>query len=217
MSGRSVLSSNDTNQNTISNSNDFVNYVSGFGKNSNHLAIGLIAFEVFDVYTDIAYAVELIYRGQGFQLLFDIFLSSIVITMFFNIIVVILFLKTEFRDNQLFTTWFYEHSSIITGFIVLCTFTDINLITTVFTSQLFGYEVFYSPISLRMVNMIQISSIATIFIQHLPQLIVQIIVIFIKSSHYDSIVVATLLVSGIDIIYIAVKGLVWMVLHLQTQ
>ena len=100
---------------------------------------------------------------------------------------------------------------------MLCTLTDINLITTVFTSQLFGHSLFYSPISLNMVNMIQISSMVTIFIQHLPQLVVQIIVIFVKSSYYDSIVVATLLVSGIDIVYLAVKALVWIVLHVQTQ
>ena len=117
----------------------------------------------------------------------------------------------------MFTNWFYEHNGSIVALLVLFALTDVNMLTTVFTSQIFGRATFYSPMSIVSINIIQISNIFSIFIEHLPQMVVQIIVIFVKLNEFNSIVIATFVVSGIDIIFLIVKGMVWMALHAQTK
>ena len=187
-----------------------VDYVRGYGKNSNHFVIFFVLFEIFDLYTDVAYLFELVY--DEYTLLSQLFAISLIVTIIFNIGVVIVFLRNEFSSNALFTNWFYEHNGIIAGLIVLFTLTDINMIATVFTSQIFGHSIFYSPISLNNVNSIQVSNMIVLLIQHLPQMIIQIIVIFEKLKKYNPVVIATLIVTGLDIMYIAIKAIMWIVL-----
>ena len=91
------------------------------------------------------------------------------------------------------------------------------MITTVFTSQIFAHSIFYSPMSIMSINILQIANLITIMVEHLPQLIVQIIVIFIKLKKYNSIVIATLIVTAIDIIFMTVKAIVWITLHFHTK
>ena len=64
------------------------------------------------------------------------------------------------------------------------------MITTVFTSQIFGHCIFYSPISLNNINIVQISNIIVLPIQHIQQIMIQIIVIFVKLKKFNQIVIA---------------------------
>ena len=193
----------------------FVDYINGFGKNANHWVILFVAFELYDIFTDIAYLFELKYHG--FNDLFILFVCSIILTIIFNICIDIFFLTSEFKNNNSLTRWFYEYNGVITSIIMLLTLTDANMITTVFTSQIFGHGAFYCPVSLKSVNMMQISNIFTIFLQHIPQFTIQIIAIFERLKTYNSIVMSTLIVSAIDIIFGVVKAMVWLVLHVQTK
>ena len=204
--------------------NRFVNYVSGFGKNANHFAIFLIGLGIFDVYTDIAYLFDLFY--SEYYLLFSTFIGSMCLAIIFNVAAIIYFIKNEFKRNQLFTNWFYEYNGIIMIFVVLFTLTDANLIATVFTSQIFGHSAFYSPMSIISINIIQMSNVVSICIEHIPQLIVQLIAITGNAynskdddddNEFNSIVVAALVVSGIDIFFLTVKAIVWVALHVQTR
>ena len=52
----------------------------------------------------------------------------------------------------------------------------------------FGHTIFYSPMSIVSINIIQISNLASIIIEHLPQMIAQIIVIFVKLKKFNSLV-----------------------------
>ena len=197
------------------NSNQFVNYTRGYGKNANHFAVLFVLLEIFDLYTDIAYLFEL--SNDKYNDLFVVFLISMCLTIAFNFLSIFMFVHKEFSTNQLFVNWFYEHNGIIIGLMVLFTLTDVNMITTVFTSQIFGYSIFYSPISINSIKIVQISNFISLFIEHIPQMIVQIIVIFVKSKRFNSIVAATLVVSGIDTIFLLVKAVVWMTLHYHTR
>ena len=54
--------------------------------------------------------------------------------------------------------------------------------------------------------------LSSIIIEHLPQLIVELIVIFIKLDHISTVAFIALIVSLIDIIYIIVKAFIWTML-----
>ena len=199
----------------------YVNYIIGFGKSANHIAIIFVFIEIYDVYTDISYLIELIVNKYYLQ--FEIFLSSIIATIIINIIISLFWLKYEFENNSKFTNWFYEKSGMISFLLILFLLTDLSLIINVFTSQIFGNLLFYSPISMNGIKLLNISLIILMFIEHLPQLIVQIQVIFAynlsHSSHENDtrlnltiIQIASLTVGLIDIIFVTVKALIWLIL-----
>ena len=189
-----------------------VNYVSGFGKHSSHLAIGLIALELYDVFIDIAFVINV--DRLGFKMSFYIFLTSLIVSIIFNIVIVVKFLRNEFNTNPKFLTWFYERSTVITLLISLFTITgDVGMIVTVFTSQIFGNMIFYSPMRLDNVNMVRAYNFISILIEHIPQLAVQVYVIFYQSSQFSSIVVASLIVSIIDVLFGFIQALLWILVH----
>lgn len=201
--------------------------MSGFGRYVSHLVIFVIALEIYDVYTDITYmlALKLTYRAD---ILFYIFGASLIIAWIWNLIVLIVFLRGEFkydyRDNKnnnknrsgsnnnsnlTFTNWFYEHNTIIGAFMVLFLLTDITMVTSVFTSQIFGKPVFYAPMSINGIQMIKISSLFSILFEHIPQFLVQIDVIFYQTDESISInQFATIIVTIIDIVFVVLNGIV---------
>ena len=90
--------SND-NKNTKNNNNSkYVNYIIGFGKRANHLAIIFVFIEIYDVYTDISHLIGLIVKEYHFQ--FEIFLASIIVTIFIDIIIALFWLKYELKIMQ---------------------------------------------------------------------------------------------------------------------
>lgn len=204
-----------------------VNYRRGFGKNASHLVIGFIFFEIYDVFTDIAYLIE--QYSNEYYLSFYVFLISIICTIIINTIIVSLWLKHEFsnatktnsnfRGRNKFQEWFYEHSGVISFLLLIFLLSDVSIISNVFTSQIFGLSLFYSPMSIYGVNMLNISTVFSIFVEHLPQLIIQIYAIKQEHSYDDLTVITmgTLIVSCIDVLFIAAKGLFWFILHKTIQ
>ena len=191
----------------------------GFGKYTyfGHLAILFILFEIYDVYTDIAYLVQLFANDIDHYYPFYIFMSSLILTIVFNVFIVGYWLKYEFAKNIKFRNWYYEASGIITSLLLLFVLTDITLIINVFTSQIFGNEAFYSPISHSGITMLNISTIVSIVIEHLPQLFVQIYVLSTSDNHnsFDltAIGFATLIVSGLDILKTGLRAFIWFILY----
>ena len=121
------------------------------------------------------------------------------------------FLRNEFSIKKHFKIWFEEHSGPATILLSLFVFTDASLIVSAFTGQIFGKSIFHSPISRKGVTFVQTWTIVSLFIEHSPQLAVQCYYILDKSHHFNSIIFFTLMVSCIDIIFIAVKRTSWII------
>ena len=149
------------------NTDNSVDYVSGYRKNANHLVIGFILLEIFDLYTDVSYLIYL--RAYKFNqyTMFYIFLLSMVLSVLFNVVVVWYFLNKEFENKQ-FKQWYDEKMGIVLLLVFLFIFTDASMIANVFTSQIFGFALFFAPMSLKGINRVQIATIVSIFIEHAP-------------------------------------------------
>ena len=211
----SINNNNINDDNTINEDYLYVNYNSGYGKNVNHLVIVMIFFQIYDIYTDISYL--FIQYAQEYYYSFYIFLSSMIVTIVINIIIVSIWLKYELSINVKFRKWFYEHVGIISSLLVILIFSDASLICSLFTSQIFGHLAFYSPISINAVNKLNLSAILSIFFEHLPQISIQIYNIRFSNRHDGNfnitvIAIGTLIVTCIDTIVITVKGLFWLLL-----
>ena len=94
-----------------------------------------------------------------------------------------------------------------------CLVTDVVLVVSLFTSQIFGHILFYAPFDLKAVKTMKIGSLISIFVEHLPQLIVQCFVLwFSKSeSQWSTISITSLCVSLIDTFTSGVKIIMWLV------
>ena len=188
-----------------------VDYVSGYGKNASHLAILFILFQIFDLYTDVSYLVYLAAYNFNQYKMFYIFLSSMVLSIFANVVVAWYFLNHELENKQ-FKQWYDEKMGIVLSLVFLFVFTDVSMITTVFTSQIFGLTLFFAPMSLKGINMVQIATIVSIFIEHVPQLYVQFYIIFADDMGDFSVVqMGTLIVSCFDILFSFFKAGTWIV------
>lgn len=86
------------------------------------------------------------------------------------------------------------------------------MINTLFTSQIFGLSIFYAPLSMKSVQIMQSSSIICVLIDHLPQLIVQCLRLF-KWKKITQIMIASLIVSLVDIIFIIFKAISWIIIY----
>ena len=191
-----------------SDNGSVLSYASGFGKSSNHVVIFQMGFEIYDVFTDVAYLIELL--SSEYFISFSIFLSSMGITLIINIGLLIFFVKNAFQNSR-FQLWFFDHSGAIILLMFLCLLTDASMVVSLFTSQIFGNLVFYSPMSLRDIKTIKTAALLSIFIEHLPQLLVQCYVLLVESKQFTSIMIASLVVSGIDTLFITVKICIWFV------
>ena len=197
---------------------NIINYIEGFGSSASHSVIFQILFECFDVFSDIAYLIQLLtYSQQNSNNVyyFVIFVSSMLLTLFANSLLLFAFiLREEFRLNKQFQMWFYGHSGMITCLMFLCLLTDLNMFTNLFTSQIFGKNIFYAPLTIRLIEKINIVSpfIALVF-EHAPQLFVQFMVIWthVNGHQVSDITIVSLIVSIIDLLFIAIKLLVWIV------
>ena len=105
--------------------------------------------------------------------------------------------------------WYDENVGQILIIICLLILTDISIITTIFTSQIFGLTLFYSPMSLKGINMINIASIISLFIEHIPQFITQFYVVFYKNQYFSTITMCALIVSCIDIVFAILRVAAW--------
>ena len=182
-----------------------VSYVSGFAKTSSHFVIGEMLFEIYDVFTDIAYLIEL-YNNDNI-IAFCIFLTSICITLILNGILLILFFKNSFQ-NWKFRKWFWEYNGIIISLLCFSLLTDACIVVSLFTSQIFGHLVFYSPLDLKDIKQMKISAFLSVFAEHLPQLSVVCYILFFQSST-TTIGIASFIVSGIDLFVTIFKMIVW--------
>ena len=191
------------------NVNQLVDYKYGFGRNASHLVIFQFALEIYDIYTDIVYSIEL--AENQFILTFQIFIVSIIATFCVNVIILIHFWTREWKNNISFRQWFYQRSAIITAICFVCVLTDIGLITSLFTSHIFGHSIFYSPMSMDAIKTIQVSSLIGLLIEHLPQLLVEFYVIIYQYKHFSNIQIAALIVSLLDVGLILTKSIIWCV------
>ena len=186
-----------------------VNYVSGFGQNASHLVLLKTTLEMYDVFTDLSYLIFLI--SNGYWVSFEIFVTSMILTIFMNACFVIHFIKHEFSHNIKFRQWFWQNSSgVIICILFFSILTDGSMTISSLTSQIFGHLVFYSPISMKSITTMNIASILSIFVEHIPQLFVQFYVIFVESADtFTQVVFASLLVSCVDICFIIVNIAIW--------
>ena len=99
------------------NNSTVASYVRGFAKNASHLVILHIIFEMYDVFTDVSYLIEL-YHDQLYKY-FYIFLTSMIMTIVINAGLLILFVKNSFK-NYKFEKWFWTNSGIIIFLMCFC-------------------------------------------------------------------------------------------------
>ena len=202
--------------NNNNNSKSIMTYVSGFGHKASHLVIMQLSFEVYDVFVDISYLLEL-YHNSLFEYFF-LFVSSCIFTLVVNSIVLLYFLNNSFKYNKLFEQWFWNHSAIIISLMIFCLFTDVGMIVSLFTSQIFGHLIFYAPLNLHDIKTMKSASILSIFIEHLPQLIVQCLVYFNQSqSSWSTISITSLCVTCIDTFIACIKIVIWFVIMRQMK
>ena len=181
-------------------------FVDKYGYATSDFVIGLICFEIYDLFTDIAYLIEL--KSYQYNVMFGIFISSMGVTIIFNTIIVIYFFKNEFLNiNGEFKQWYDKRSGSVLLLTCLFVLTDVSGVTTAFTSQIFGLSLFYSPMSVEGVNMVQIVSLISIFVEHIPQLLTQFYVIFYESKYFSAITMCALIVGCIDIIFGTIKAI----------
>ena len=180
----------------------------GINSGNHTVAVVAIAFEIFDLYTDIAYVYELI--SYGVSTLTVAFICSLVIALLLNSIIALYLIRSEMNNNSMFAAWFYSNFNTITAIIVLLLFTDIGLFITIFTSQLFGDTIFYCPLSIHGTNIIQRAAIFSVLFEHLPQFIVQICVYSFELNTFTIISFAALTVNVIDMIFDCAKAFIWM-------
>ena len=89
----------------------------------------------------------------------------------------------------------------------------IAIVLVLFTSQIFGNLIFYAPFSLIDIKTMKNAALISICIEHLPQLIVQCLVLFVvKMQTWTTIAIATLCVSIIDTFVSVVKIFIWFVI-----
>ena len=99
-----------------------------------------------------------------------------------------------------------------------CLLTDACIVVTLFTSQIFGHLIFYSPLNINNIKQIKISAFLSIFIEHLPQLgVVVYVIFFVPHSEVSTIDIASLIVSIIDLFVTIFKTFVWLVATKQMQ
>ena len=70
-----------------------------------------MSFEIYDVFIDISYLLELYHNNLSQY--FVSFLSSCIFTLIVNSIILLYFLKNSFKYNKVFEEWFWNHSAII--------------------------------------------------------------------------------------------------------
>ena len=198
------------------NNSNIMTYLKGFGHKASHLVIVQVIFEIYDVFVDISYLLEL-YHNNLLQY-FVIFLSSCILTLVINSIILLYFLKNSFQYNKLFEQWFWNHSAIIISLMIFCLFTDVGMIISLFTSQIFGHLIFYAPLKFNDIKTMKSSLILSIFIEHLPQLIVQCLVFFNQSqSSWTTISITSLGVTCIDTFITCIKIVIWFVIMKQIK
>ena len=192
---------------------EIVNYQTGFGTKVRHQTIALIALAIFDVYTDAAYCYTLIYNGYVGE--FYGFLGCMIIAWVLNFLLVTMIWNNEFRTNRAFVNWFYRHNGIFMGWLRLLSFTDISLLSTVFTSKIFGNHLFQAPFTMKSIAKLKVSCIVSIFLENIPQFIIQIIVVVNSNEYKDgedshsAVTLATLVVTAIDIILAIDSVVLW--------
>ena len=82
------------------------------------------------------------------------------------------------------------------------------MISSVFTSQIFGKQAFYAPISIQGINILKTSIVIAIIFEHVPQLFIQIYVFDLSV-----ISIVTLIVSIVDVLFVIIKGLFWCIFY----
>lgn len=126
--------------------------------------IVLVLLEIYDIYIDIAYLIELIGNTNKYPndkdeyfLLFGIFLTSMIVTILCNFVVVVVFLKHESSFNEQFLIWFQENHGKILLLLTFSAIGDIGLVNSIFTSQIFGLSLFFASLTVKGVSIIHIS------------------------------------------------------------
>ena len=151
--------------------------------------------------------------ANGFKTSFIIFISSVLATLVVNIIILVQFWRKEWSSNVGFKQWFYQHSGMISFICFICSLTDCGLVVNIFTSHIFGHSVFYSPLSMNIVKIVQISSLIAILVEHAPQIWVEWYVIMYESKNFTNIMIAALIVSLLDVGFILTKSIFWCVAY----
>ena len=185
-----------------------VSYVSGLGKTSSHLIIAEMGFEVYDVFTDTAYLINLFEKEEFGS--FYVFLISIGLTLVVNGILLLVFFQSSFR-NMKFQKWFFNYSGMIICLFCFCLLTDACIVVSLFTSQIFGHSIFYSPLRLGDIRQMKIAAFLSLFIEHLPQISVQCYQLFVVSENNTPIVVAAFIVNIIGIVITVFRMFFWFV------
>ena len=206
-------------QDTLDNTNDvgstLITYIQGYGHKASHLVIVQIAFEMYDIFTDVSYLIEL-YNNDLMQY-FYAFLTSMITTLIVNSVLLVWFVKNSFQHKK-FQKWFFNNTGIIIFLMLFCLLTDMVMIVSLFTSQIFGHLIFYAPFDLLDIKSMKTASIISIFIEHLPQLTVPCVALITKSqSQWTVITMATLCVGGIDTFATVVKIVIWVVVMRQMK
>ena len=187
---------------------DVLNYIHGWGSSASHFVILQLFFQIYDMFTDISYLILTL--SDGHYISFGIFLTSSCLTVIVNTVFIVLFIKNAFSSTK-FRIWFYEWSGSVIGLTFLCILTDMSVYVSLFTSQIFGYSLFYAPFGMNSINAMQTATMVSFICEHLPQLAVQTWVIFFEDESFSKVAAATLFVSIIDAGFVVVKGCIWLV------
>lgn len=193
---------------------EIIKYGVGFGKPIHHFTIATILFACYDLFTDIGYIITLFYQDK-LVLEGSLFILSMIVGYILNAILVTWVWGKEFK-NSAFKSWFLRYNGKLMSFVKVLSYTDISLLSSVFTSRIFLNKRFEAPFTMASIIKLKMSCIISIVAENLPQLAIQISVLY-KMHDYNLISWAKLLVTAIDIIIAIDNVIVWRSLHLARQ
>ena len=189
-----------------------LDYDNGFGVNSSHYMIFTILLVLVDFYSDILYCIEIIATNDNNGVIFLIlFVAGLLIEVSMNCYFIYKFYKIEINKN-IFATWFQENTPFVHFFGLISIF-EIKILNNIFTSQLFGNKLFYAPLSRVTISNMQSNSIYIVLFGHLPQLVIQILYLFITHNNINFATIFAISITCIDLVYDVLRAATWSCLH----
>ena len=193
--------------------NGILDYERGFGSRPSHWIMFSILLTAFDMYTDILFINDA--NAGGIIWAVWAFVATVLIEIILNVYFITQLWYNEMKYSKQFSLWLTNNMC----WVILLTFLsifEIKLFTTVFTSQLCGNNLFYAPLLKANIAKINKNSLWILIIVHIPQFIIQLIVVATFDNGGFTLILAVA-ITIIDLIYATVSSCVWRYAHKSTK
>lgn len=137
---------------------------------ANHGAMIEVLLALFDVITDILFCVSVSDYSDN-PVFFRASLALLLFSTFAALAGNILLLRTEFKTNTKFSSWFVEHTS--TGVPIFLVASTNSSVLSLLNSRLFDMDRFSAPLSVNGKRLLAISGLTSNILEDLPQFCIQ--------------------------------------------